>query len=334
MWCMDSCRERWRYRNIPAVRERQKVKDRRKSDSRTCGKCGGAVEKFKHFCVACRPTKRGRQTVPLVERVRRSTRIDHQTGCHIWAGTVSDKGYPRVRLPGGGDRKANVRTVCWEWEHGTLQPGDVLVASCGVVLCVNPGHLRAERNGHSGGRVHAAWMIEEAARRAPERESRRLALKTERLERRVSAKADLARARAEEKARIKAERAARRLGDLSEQRARIIEAYGGRCACCGLANRDLLAIDHVNGDGAEHRRERGPSWYADVIRRGFPAEFRVLCHNCNFASGRYGRCPHEDMLEVQGAEADGPVPFARGRDDAPSWRVQGLPVDQVQGQVR
>jgi hypothetical protein len=34
----------------------------------------------------------------------------------------------------------------------------------------------------------------------------------------------------------------------------VIAAYGGRCACCGEFERDFLTLDHVNNDGAEHRR--------------------------------------------------------------------------------
>jgi hypothetical protein len=28
-------------------------------------------------------------------------------------------------------------------------------------------------------------------------------------------------------------------------------------------------------------------------KNGFPKGFRVLCHNCNFAHGHYGYCPHK-----------------------------------------
>lgn len=38
-------------------------------------------------------------------------------------------------------------------------------------------------------------------------------------------------------------------------RAEVIAAYGGRCACCGEATPEFLSIDHVNNDGAQHRRE-------------------------------------------------------------------------------
>lgn len=38
--------------------------------------------------------------------------------------------------------------------------------------------------------------------------------------------------------------------------------------------------------------------YHWIKRNGFPAGFRVLCLNCNFARGIYGRCPHEREGEI------------------------------------
>src|SRR5690349_6288281 len=42
-------------------------------------------------------------------------------------------------------------------------------------------------------------------------------------------------------------------GDSLRQQA--LEAYGGRCVCCGESTPEFLHFDHVNNDGAEHRRE-------------------------------------------------------------------------------
>src|SRR5262252_4538483 len=38
------------------------------------------------------------------------------------------------------------------------------------------------------------------------------------------------------------------------QRLEMIAAYGGECACCGETEPVFLTLDHVNGDGAAHRR--------------------------------------------------------------------------------
>jgi len=79
----------------------------------------------------------------------------------------------------------------------------------------------------------------------------------------------------------------------------IITHYGGnppRCACCGEGHFEFLCIDHINGDGAEHRRKIGKTggiqFYLWLIKNKFPTGFRVLCDNCNNSLGRYGYCPH------------------------------------------
>lgn len=81
-------------------------------------------------------------------------------------------------------------------------------------------------------------------------------------------------------------------------RAEVIAAYGGKCACCDESTPEFLAIDHVNNDGAEHRRLIGASGstatYAWLRRNGFPQDgFQLLCHNCNNAKAFYGQCPHQ-----------------------------------------
>lgn len=79
-------------------------------------------------------------------------------------------------------------------------------------------------------------------------------------------------------------------------------AYGGQCACCGETEVAFLVIDHINNDGAAHRREIRPAtngrdgggyttyrWLRD---HHFPSGFQVLCANCNMAKGRADGCPH------------------------------------------
>jgi len=81
-----------------------------------------------------------------------------------------------------------------------------------------------------------------------------------------------------------------------ELRREVLLAYGNVCACCGEKEEIFLAIDHVNNDGAEHRRElRGVSsafFYRWLKKNGFPPGFQTLCHNCNWAKSR-GGCPHQ-----------------------------------------
>jgi hypothetical protein len=41
-----------------------------------------------------------------------------------------------------------------------------------------------------------------------------------------------------------------------KRKAEVMAHYGGRCACCKTDDLDVLSIDHVNKDGAAHRRFR------------------------------------------------------------------------------
>lgn len=78
-------------------------------------------------------------------------------------------------------------------------------------------------------------------------------------------------------------------------RASVLVAYGGKCTCCGEDHPNFLAIDHVNNDGAEHRKTVGSGgpMYRWLIKNDFPEGFQVLCHNCNVAKAFYGPCPHQ-----------------------------------------
>lgn len=75
-----------------------------------------------------------------------------------------------------------------------------------------------------------------------------------------------------------------------------LKAYGGACGCCGETQEEFLSIDHINNDGAKHRREigggGGSTIYQWLKNEGYPRGFQVLCFNCNMAKGFYGQCPH------------------------------------------
>lgn len=84
----------------------------------------------------------------------------------------------------------------------------------------------------------------------------------------------------------------------SKLKKKVFDYYGYVCNCCGESTEKFLAVDHVNGDGAKHRR--GNSWgstaiYRDIVKQGFPSDYQILCHNCNI--GRHlngGICPHKE----------------------------------------
>jgi hypothetical protein len=73
-------------------------------------------------------------------------------------------------------------------------------------------------------------------------------------------------------------------------------AYGGyRCQCCGETEEAFLSLDHVNNDGAEHRRQTDRrKLYKWLAKNGYQKSFQVLCMNCNFGKARNGGiCPHQ-----------------------------------------
>lgn len=89
-------------------------------------------------------------------------------------------------------------------------------------------------------------------------------------------------------------------------RTQVIQAYGGKCACCGEVNEIFLAIDHINNDGAAERkrlygRQAGSSstrFYRLLRRQQYPNGYQVLCWNCNWAKHR-GGCPHKTQSSLR-----------------------------------
>lgn len=82
----------------------------------------------------------------------------------------------------------------------------------------------------------------------------------------------------------------------------VISAYGSQCVCCGETRSDVLVLDHVNNDGAKHRRlvsvghkkpPRSFGMWRWARKNHFPDSLRLLCFNCNGARQYSGQCPHE-----------------------------------------
>jgi hypothetical protein len=77
-------------------------------------------------------------------------------------------------------------------------------------------------------------------------------------------------------------------------RKEVLQEYGGKCACCGEPEPMFLGIDHINNDGAAHRRELKTTLYRYLKDNNYPKDrFQILCHNCNIAKGLYKECPHK-----------------------------------------
>lgn len=76
----------------------------------------------------------------------------------------------------------------------------------------------------------------------------------------------------------------------------VINAYGGKCACCHETTFEFLTLDHINNDGADHRRKVGGytrKVWSDLKKNGFPPIMQVLCANCHLAKTISGECPHK-----------------------------------------
>lgn len=77
------------------------------------------------------------------------------------------------------------------------------------------------------------------------------------------------------------------------------------CMCCGEKNMEFLSLDHINNDGAEHRRSMrlgkkgggmgsGTQLYYWIRRNKYPLLFQILCMNCNCGKAKNdGVCPHK-----------------------------------------
>jgi len=83
-----------------------------------------------------------------------------------------------------------------------------------------------------------------------------------------------------------------------------LEHYGGQCACCGENSYEFLCIDHINGGGHQHRKKvgHGYSFLLWLKKNNMPEGYRILCHNCNMATGLYGYCPHGNLPEHKGGK--------------------------------
>lgn len=84
-------------------------------------------------------------------------------------------------------------------------------------------------------------------------------------------------------------------------REEVYNAYGTKCACCGEDTPEFLTIDHINEDGASHRKSIAPTrkctseeLYRWLKNNNYPSGFQTLCQNCNVGKFRNGGiCPHK-----------------------------------------
>lgn len=78
-------------------------------------------------------------------------------------------------------------------------------------------------------------------------------------------------------------------------RQEMVLAYGGKCACCGETQHQLLTIDHIFGGGTEHRKQLGGgNLYKALKNQGWPKDlYRLYCMSCNWSARFTGMCAHK-----------------------------------------
>ena len=70
-------------------------------------------------------------------------------------------------------------------------------------------------------------------------------------------------------------------------KAAVFQHYGGRCNACGESRLGCLELDHINNDGARHRkqskRRSNDTIYLDLLNSNFKTDFslQILCASCH-----------------------------------------------------
>lgn len=74
----------------------------------------------------------------------------------------------------------------------------------------------------------------------------------------------------------------------------MIEAYGGKCECCGASDNRVLALRKELAVTGSTRSLT----YTDLRRLGWPKDgYKLLCMNCLMSVVVHGYCPHNGVPE-------------------------------------
>jgi hypothetical protein len=71
------------------------------------------------------------------------------------------------------------------------------------------------------------------------------------------------------------------------KRLEFIKQAGGKCVECGETDPIVLDFDHINDDGAEHRKKTKRTNVVNILaKEGINiTKFQLLCKNCNWRKG-------------------------------------------------
>ena len=86
----------------------------------------------------------------------------------------------------------------------------------------------------------------------------------------------------------------------ANKRLELIKKFGGKCAECGESDPIVLDFDHVNNDGAAHRKETKKKNVAHILAAFDvdPSRFQLLCKNCNWKKEYWRRKDAKRIAEA------------------------------------
>ncbi len=73
------------------------------------------------------------------------------------------------------------------------------------------------------------------------------------------------------------------------------------CVMCGESRLACLSIDHIDGNGSQHRKlwnRYGYRFYIRLKRDGFPKGYQTLCMNCQFVKAVLDRSRVKEMPDA------------------------------------
>lgn len=76
--------------------------------------------------------------IPLATRMEMNTIPEPMSGCHLWIGAATPRGYGGIRVEG---RRSRAHRVAWSLRYGPIPEGALVLHGCDNPACVNTDHL-------------------------------------------------------------------------------------------------------------------------------------------------------------------------------------------------